>query len=125
MQGDLQQARSVWTGEVAKLRQEVQAAHAELDKAQTRVSCVLEDMISHMHSPKFAQRVTSEYTKVLAELRADVDNLKSRTGMPRKELENAPPVSEKANNLTRIESLSLDPSLLKVSRLFECLLCSE
>ena len=66
-------------GQLAKMRNDVQSAHTELQKSHEQVSQMLEDVISHVHSPIFASQVTADCLKAVEQLRQELDGVKHKS----------------------------------------------
>ena len=65
--------------QLQNLRADAEAADQELHKSQERASRVLEDVISHIHSPSFSQQVTAGFAETLDALQQEVQELKTRS----------------------------------------------
>ena len=79
MQVKLDEKQSVTIEQLDKLRAENEAADQELHKSQERASRVLEDVISHVHSPNFSNQVTAGFLGALEALKQEIQELKTES----------------------------------------------
>ena len=76
LQVKLDENQSAMAEQLDKLRAETEAANQELQKSQDRASRVVEDVISHVHSPNFSHQVTAGILESLEALKQDMQDLK-------------------------------------------------